>query len=140
MKILFSIVLKTTLVPLPVQEIMLLVLLVKTVNEMFFHCNRLLLLLLLLDCEYGTLRLIDGSTVSEGTLQICNYNSWGLISSTGWNDADTVVACTELGYDSESRYILIIIIIIIIIKFYKISNMDDIIMCWENDINENKYY
>ena len=50
------------------------------------------------DCEDGDVKLIGGSSESEGTVQICFDNQWGLISESGWSQNDAQVVCRELGF------------------------------------------
>ena len=49
-------------------------------------------------CEEGTTRLVGGREDTEGTVEICYFNLWGLVSVIGWNDTDASVVCYELGY------------------------------------------
>ena len=42
------------------------------------------------------MRLV-GSSDSEGTVEVCINNLWGLIGDAGWNNADAVVVCRQLG-------------------------------------------
>ena len=42
--------------------------------------------------------MVGGSTVDEGTVEVCYDELWGLISDVGWSDNDTVVVCNQLGY------------------------------------------
>ena len=54
-------------------------------------------------CEEGTTRLVGGREDTEGTVEICYFNLWGLVSVFGWNDADASVVCYELGYSRDGK-------------------------------------
>ena len=56
---------------------------------------------------------MGGDNEVEGTVEICYDHIWGLISDAGWNDNDAEIVCTQLGYQIESKMVIIIIIIII---------------------------
>ena len=54
-------------------------------------------------CEEGTARLVGGREDTEGTVEICYFNLWGLVSVLGWNDTDASVVCYELGYSRDGK-------------------------------------
>ena len=54
-----------------------------------------------LDCKDGEIHLVGGASKSEGTVEICFGNLWGLIAETGWGDHDAEVVCRQLGYLTE---------------------------------------
>ena len=49
-----------------------------------------------LDCVEGQLRLVGGSTNSEGTVEICHDGLWGLVTDAGWDTLDAMVVCRQL--------------------------------------------
>ena len=53
------------------------------------------------DCEDGQLRIVGGATDSEGTVEICLGNLWGVISETGWSQTAALVVCKQLGLPLE---------------------------------------
>ena len=53
------------------------------------------------DCEDGDIQLVGGSSETEGTIQVCFNNQWGLISDSGWNEKNAQVVCRELGFLAE---------------------------------------
>ncbi|XP_076106548.1 galectin-3-binding protein A-like [Mytilus galloprovincialis] len=45
-----------------------------------------------------SIRLVDGSYSSEGRLEIYHNGKWGTVCDDGFNCADAMVACRQLGY------------------------------------------
>ena len=56
----------------------------------------ILLFLVYDNCSHGSLRLVNGSTMSEGIVEVCLNGVWGNILS-GWNTPAAVVVCRQLG-------------------------------------------
>ena len=44
------------------------------------------------------MRLVDGSTIDDGRVEVCINQAWGSICSSGWNIQDVFVVCKQLGY------------------------------------------
>ena len=56
-------------------------------------------------CLDGDVRLVGGSSSSEGTVQVCYLNGWGIISDEGWGTEEAQVVCRQLNYtDSNNCY------------------------------------
>ena len=51
----------------------------------------------------GAMRLVDGSTVSEGRLEICHNGQWGTICNQGWTDSRATQVCSRLGLPTYSK-------------------------------------
>ena len=54
------------------------------------------------DCSDGDLRLVNGTTASEGRVEMCVNNSYGTICDSQWDILDARVACRQLGFSDKS--------------------------------------
>jgi deleted-in-malignant-brain-tumors protein 1 len=52
------------------------------------------------DCLESDLRLVFGRDPYEGTIEVCHYNTWGLISDVGWSDNEAEVICRQMNYST----------------------------------------
>ncbi|XP_019850479.1 PREDICTED: scavenger receptor cysteine-rich domain superfamily protein-like isoform X2 [Amphimedon queenslandica] len=53
------------------------------------------------NCSNSDVRLVGGPTDYEGILQVCYYNTWGLVSANGWTDREASVVCKQLNYNAS---------------------------------------
>ena len=50
------------------------------------------------NCTTGALRLVGGTIVNQGRMEICYDNQWGTVCDDSWSNTDAMVVCRQLGY------------------------------------------
>ena len=60
--------------------------------------------LLLDNCTYGSLRLVGGSYIGYGRVEVCVNNQWGTVCDNGWTNLNAQVVCEQLGHANLCKY------------------------------------
>ena len=63
------------------------------------------------DCTHGDIRLVDGSMISEGRVEVCFNDSWGTVCDDYWSTVDANVLCKQIGYSGSGITTLLTIAI-----------------------------
>ena len=78
----------------------------KTISSCFVVFTKLLLMLELIGCTHGDIRLAGGNTSLEGRVEVCYDGVWGTVCSSGWANAEAGVVCRQLGLSSSGGFVL----------------------------------
>ena len=65
-------------------------------NNNNIYCNSLILTLV--QCQTGSVRLSYSTVPLEGTLEICSNETWHTLCDSCWDNNDAAVVCHQLGY------------------------------------------
>ena len=65
--------------------------------------NATILLLSLVVCRDGQIRLAGGSTPYEGRVEICQNEQWGTICDDPWDNTAASVVCNQLGNSAQGE-------------------------------------
>ena len=63
-------------------------------------------------CPPGDVRLVGGSVLDEGRVELCYNNAWGTICDDGFDENDANVVCRQLGYPDHGKHSLLALIMI----------------------------
>lgn len=55
-------------------------------------------------CSEGEIRLVEGRTELEGTVEFCRNNQWGAVCIYSFDSNDARVVCRQLGFSVAGIY------------------------------------
>ena len=65
----------------------------------------------LVPCQNGDIRLVGGTTIYEGRMEVCWNETWGTVCDDYWSSADAIVACRQLGFLTTGEEFLLVPVI-----------------------------
>ena len=51
----------------------------------------------------GAVRLVNGTTLQEGRLELCIGSNWSTVCNDHWGESDSRVVCRQLGYNENGK-------------------------------------
>ena len=59
----------------------------------------------------GEVRLVSGTTLQEGRLEVCLNSSWVTVCDENWKHSNVWVVCRQLGYRERGKSVAVLHII-----------------------------
>lgn len=65
--------------------------------------NISLAMLTSVECTHGSIRLIGGTSIMEGRVEVCVSGVWGTVCDDFWSATDANVACRQLEFSNSGK-------------------------------------
>ena len=69
-----------------------------------------------LECIQGDVRLVNGSSQTEGRVELCKNNTWGTVCDHSWGFDEAEVVCRQLGYSTAGMKRIMSLICLLLSK------------------------
>ena len=66
------------------------------------------------NCTQGSLRLVNGSYIGNGRLEICVDGEWGTVCDNGWTNLNAQVVCKQVGQSTICKYLFNLLYMILV--------------------------
>lgn len=74
-----------------------------TVSWFHTELSRVILVVSVVGCRDGDVRLVGSRNSNEGRVEVCRLEQWNTICNNGWDEAEASVVCSQLGYSRRSK-------------------------------------
>lgn len=64
-------------------------------------------------CNDGDVRLLNGTSLQSGRVEVCYDGVWGTVCSNSWQPLDAGVVCRQLGFSSKGHFLCLNRIVLI---------------------------
>lgn len=63
-------------------------------------------------CVQGSARLVNGTIIQEGRIEVCSNGIWSMVCQNNWNAIDAYILCKQLGYVGTGIIVFLIHVVL----------------------------